>query len=229
MTRDALAPIPGRRVLGVFARQPMPGQVKTRLAAATSPVWAAAAAEAFLRDLLKRLTAIDAIHILAYTPASAAGYFAGLAGDRFALWPQGEGDLGRRMQGFVSGQLDAGAERVVLVGADSPTLPVAFIEETFARLDEADVVLGPATDGGYYLLGCARRVPPLFEGIAWGSERVLLESVGRLGAAWRLALLPPWYDVDTLSDWWALRGHLAALRAAGQDPGVPHTERLGDP
>jgi glycosyltransferase A (GT-A) superfamily protein (DUF2064 family) len=109
-------------------------------------------------------------------------------------------------------------------------LPVAFIKQAFAELDRADVVLGPATDGGYYLVGCARRLPPLFEGIAWGGPRVLLDSIRRLaGSSWRLAVLPPWYDVDTLDDWWALRGHLAALRAAGHDPGVPCTEQLADP
>jgi glycosyltransferase A (GT-A) superfamily protein (DUF2064 family) len=92
------------------------------------------------------------------------------------------------------------------------------------------VVLGPATDGGYYLIGCARGVPPVFDGVGWGGPRVLAETVARLGATpARLALLPPWYDVDTLADWWALRGHLAALRRAGLDADVPHTLALPDP
>jgi glycosyltransferase A (GT-A) superfamily protein (DUF2064 family) len=88
-------------------------------------------------------------------------------------------------------------------------------------------VLGPATDGGYYLVGCGRRPPPIFEDVAWGGPTVLAESVARLAdPAWRLALLPPWYDVDTRDDWRMLCGHLAALRRAGLDPGVPHTEAL---
>ena len=117
----------------------------------------------------------------------------------------------RRMGLFVEGQLRLGAEAVVLVGTDSPTLPLAFIEQAFHELERADVVLGPATDGGYYLVGCALRLPPIFDGIAWSSSHVLAETVSRLtDPSWRLALLPPWYDVDTLDDWHLLRGHLAA-------------------
>jgi glycosyltransferase A (GT-A) superfamily protein (DUF2064 family) len=116
---------------------------------------------------------------------------------------------------------------VVVVGADSPTLPTAFIEQAFDQLADKDVALGPATDGGYYLIGCARRVPPIFSGMTWSGRTVLEETVARLGdPSIRLALLPPWYDVDTLDDWRALRGHLAALRRAGIDPGVPRTESL---
>src|SRR5205807_4997142 len=105
--------------------------------------------------------------------------------------------------------------------------PVEYVERAFAELEHADVVLGPATDGGYYLLGCNRRLPPLFDGVGWGGARVLAETLARLPAdGWRLALLPPWYDVDTLDDWHMLAGYLAALRRAGLNPGVPRTEAL---
>jgi rSAM/selenodomain-associated transferase 1 len=219
---DSLA----RRVLGLFARHPLSGKVKTRLAAATSPEWAAQVAAAFLADLLDRLALCDARRILAFTPDDARPYFAA-ANQHFELVPQGDGDLGRRLQRFVEAQLAAGAEAVVVVGADSPTLPVAFIEQAFDRLDNSDVVLGPATDGGYYLLGCARRVPPIFDNIHWGDSAVLAETIARLaGASCPLALLPPWYDVDTIDDWRMLCGHVAALRRARIDPGVPRTEAL---
>jgi rSAM/selenodomain-associated transferase 1 len=213
-------------VLGVFAKWPQPGRVKTRLAAATSAAWAADAALAFLRDVTDRLTAVDARRVLAFAPPDAGPLLAGVVGGRFALVPQADGDLGRRLSAFIEGQLADGAESVVVVGTDSPTLPVPHVEEAFALLARADVVLGPATDGGYYLIGC-RRLPPIFDGIAWGGPTVLTETVARLAdPEWRLALLPPWYDVDTLDDWRMLRGHLAALRRAGLDPGVPHIEAL---
>jgi glycosyltransferase A (GT-A) superfamily protein (DUF2064 family) len=94
-------------------------------------------------------------------------------------------------------------------------------------LQRADVVLGPATDGGYYLVGCGSTRAPLFEGIDWGTGRVLAQTVAALAdPRWRLAVLPPWYDVDTPDDWAFLCGHLAALRRAGIDPGVPFTEAL---
>ncbi len=182
---------------------------------------------AFLRDLLERLASLPASRVVAFDPPGAGPHFAELAGDRFALAPQADGDLGRRLSTFITSQLDAGAEAVVVVGSDGPTVPLAYIEQAFAELRRADVVLGPAADGGYYLVGCGRRLPPIFDGVAWGGPTVLAESVARLSdPAWRLALLPPWYDVDTLDDWRMLCGHLTALRRAGIDPGVPHTEAL---
>jgi rSAM/selenodomain-associated transferase 1 len=215
------------RVLGLFAKWPEPGRVKTRLAAVTSPAFAADVAFAFLRDTVERFAAVSARRVLAFAPPDAGPRFAEVVRERFALVPQADGDLGRRLASFIAGEVTAGAESVVVVGCDSPTLPPAYVEDAFAELSRADVVLGPATDGGYYLVGCGRRLPPIFDGIAWSGPTVLAESVARLAdPSWRLALLPPWYDVDTLDDWRMLCGHLAALRRAGLDPGVPHTEAL---
>ncbi len=214
-------------VLGLFAKRPRPGEVKTRLAAATSPQFAADVAAAFLGDVLDRLTPLPVRRVVAFAPADAAAYFAALVGDRFSLCPQSDGDLGRRLAAFFDAQFAAGAGRVVVVGADSPTLPVAHVEQAFAELDRADVVLGPATDGGYTLVGCARRPAPVFDRIPWSGPDVLAATVARLAdAGAKLALLPPWYDVDTRDDWRMLRGHVAALRRAGTDPGVPRTEHL---
>jgi rSAM/selenodomain-associated transferase 1 len=212
---------PCSQVLGLFAKWPQPGAVKTRLGG--PPEWGARVARAFLLDTLMRLARVADRRVLAFAPREACGDFAALAGT-WDLEPQAEGDLGRRLERFIHGQIAAGARRVVVVGTDSPTLPVAYVEEAFAVLEEADVVLGPATDGGYYLLGCGPRLPPIFDGVAWSSDRVLAQTVERLrDPAWHLALLPPWYDVDTPGDWAMLKGHVAALRRAGQDPGVPHT------
>jgi rSAM/selenodomain-associated transferase 1 len=216
--------------LGLFAKWPAPGQVKTRLAARTSALWAAQAARAFLLDLLDRLAGVNARRVLAFSPPEAEADIAGLVHGRFGLTTQGDGDLGRRMAMFFTEQFRSGSERVVLLGSDSPTVPVAYVEQAFRELDRADVVLGPATDGGYYLVGCKGRVPPVFHEIPWSSPRVLRDTVARLAdPSWRLAVLPPWYDVDTLDDWWLLRGHMQAMRRAGLDPGVPHTEAVGDP
>jgi rSAM/selenodomain-associated transferase 1 len=215
------------RVLGLFAKRPRAGQVKTRLAAATSAEWAARVADAFLLDSVTRLAGVDADRVVVFAPAGEERFFAEVVGGCFALAAQADGDLGGRLAAFVGGQLAEGAAAVVVVGTDSPTLPPALVEQAFRELEQADVVLGPATDGGYYLVGCARRLPPVFEGISWGGRRVLGETVARLGTgAGRLAVLQPWYDVDTLDDWWMLCGHLAALRRAGIDPGLPRTEDL---
>jgi uncharacterized protein len=214
-------------VLGLFAKWPLPGTVKTRLAAATSATWAASIAQAFLRDALRRLATVQARRVLVYSPADTVKHFEAFPCKDFVLRPQIEGDLGRRLAAFFSDAFAEGATRVVVVGTDSPTLPVAFVESAFEQLQHVDVVLGPATDGGYTLIGCAHRPPPLFDGIAWSGSHVLAQTVDRLRqASLRLAVLPPWYDVDSLDDWHMLCGHLKALRLAGVDPDVPFTEAL---
>jgi uncharacterized protein len=214
-------------VVGLFAKWPRAGTVKTRLAAATSPALAARVAEACLRDTLLRLRCLPVRLVLVFAPVEAEADFARLAGDRAVVVPQAMGDLGQRMSHFIEQELHAGAEAVVLVGADSPTLPLAHVEQAFVELKRADVVLGPAMDGGYYLVGCGRRVPPIFQGIAWSTARVLGQTITCLGDPhWRLALLPPWYDIDTGEDWALLRAHIAAIRRSGMDPEVPHIESL---
>jgi rSAM/selenodomain-associated transferase 1 len=218
------SPIPGR-VLGLFAKWPEPGAAKTRLG--TGPDWGARVARAFLLDTLSRLAAVDARRVLVFAPHEREGDFAALTQGRFELTPQSEGDLGQRLCDFFTRQIEGGARAVAAVGADSPTRPIAYVTKAFDELGHADVVLGPATDGGYYLVGCGRRLPPLFEHVRWSTGHVLADTVARLDdPRWRVAVLPPWYDVDTPGDWTLLVGHVAALRRAGADPGVPHTETL---
>jgi rSAM/selenodomain-associated transferase 1 len=215
------------QLLGMFAKWPVPGQVKSRLAAATSAAWAARVAQAFLLDLVERYAQLKTRRVLVYSPEESRSQFAAVVQDRFELLPQSSGDLGERLTMFLRDRFAEGMRAIVLIGTDSPTLPVIFVQQAFDRLHDADIVLGPASDGGYYLIGCRRFVPELFAGISWGSERVLWETCQRVQqCGLRLALLPPWYDVDTHMDWWTLRGHLAALRLAGQDVQAPRTEQL---
>jgi rSAM/selenodomain-associated transferase 1 len=208
-------------VLGIFAKEPTPGLVKTRLAAESSPAFAADVAHAFLHDALDRWADYPARRWLAFAPASATPYFTAASGGRFEVTPQGEGDLGQRMARFFADRINSGAERTVLIGTDSPTLPTAHVEQAFLALADHDVVLGPAADGGYYLIGLARRLPTIFDGIAWGSATVLTETVARLGD-WRCTQLPTWYDVDTLADW----RQLSAEVKAGVQVRLPRTSQL---
>jgi rSAM/selenodomain-associated transferase 1 len=215
-----------QRVLGLFAKWPAPGLVKTRLCG-SDPLRGARIARAFLLDTLERFAATEAHRTLVYTPPEAADGFHDLAAGRFDLTPQGDGDLGHRLARFIATQQAEAATSIVVIGADSPTLPAELVEQAFAQLQSADLVLGPACDGGYYLLGCGPRLPPIFDRIDWGGPEVLRQTIDSLSdPTWHLGLLPPWYDVDTPEDWAMLRGHLAALRRAGIDPGAPHTEAL---
>jgi len=196
------------RIVGVFAKQPLAGQAKTRLAQTTSPEWAQRVAQALLEDSLDRFSRIQASRAIVYAPATAAAFFSPLA--------QGRYDARRH-----------GYSRIIAVGADSPTLPIDYVEHAFTALEAHDVVIGPAQDGGYYLIGGSLQELAIFDDIPWSSTRVLevtIECVQKASA--RLALLPPWYDVDTAADWAMLCDDVRARRLAGLDPGVPRAEQL---
>lgn len=215
MTRK---PSQGGELLGVFAKQPVAGQCKTRMAAVIGGDSAARVAEAFLRDTAARFDRTGGARCLAYTPptAEARRSFEGLGGGRYELWPQPEGDLGLRLAAFFEEGL-ARSDRVVVIGADSPSLPIEYVERAFALLHDVDCVLGPAADGGFYLMGLRRGNDRLWGGIEWSTPRVLGQIVERIiEARFSLSMLPVWYDVDTWDDLQLLDGHLAALRHAGE-------------
>ena len=146
---------------------------------------------------------------------------------RYDLIPQCDGDLGHRLHHFFANARRHGYSRIIAVGADSPTLPIDYVEHAFTALEAHDVVIGPAQDGGYYLIGGSLQELAIFDDIPWSSTRVLevtIECVQKASA--RLALLPPWYDVDTAADWAMLCDDVRARRLAGLDPGVPRAEQL---
>jgi len=222
--------LPEGSVLGIFGKRPEPGRVKTRLSAAIGPEDASRLHEAMLFDLLylwdsPGVVAPGGRKVLVYAPDDAGPWFDERVPGSFALQPQSDGDLGARMAGFFDGEFADGATRVVVIGSDSPTLDPSFVFAAFVALEGRDVVLGPACDGGYYLVGCRRPVPRLFEGIAWSTPDVLSQTIDRLdGTGLTVSVLPPWYDVDTPESLAMLRGHLRAMRRAGMDPMLHRTE-----
>lgn len=194
------------RSLGVFAKLPTPGQVKTRLATAIGPDAAATVYEAMLRDVVRRLQAVRARRVLVYTPASGGAFFAAIGGRRFELAPQMGRDLGDRMTAFFDVEFARGSRSVVIVGSDSPDLPIEHIERAFAALDRHDVVVGPCDDGGFYLIGLAQPVRGLFDGVAWSRRDTLAQTLvqsHRLGL--RTHTIDSWYDVDAIEDLHRLR------------------------
>jgi len=214
------------RTLGIFVKHPVPGQVKTRLACELGSEQAAHVYGAFVADLLDRFRTTADRRVLGFAPDTAAAhdYFRSLAGDDYVLWPQPDRTLGRRMGAFFEQYVDSKHTRTVLIGSDSPTLPNRLIDEAFKCLMQRDCVLGPATDGGYYLIGLRGQHPKLFERIAWSGPRVLQQTIERLiEQNVSLALLDPWYDVDTLDDLELLRGHLQSLEHSGTDCDAPAT------
>jgi uncharacterized protein len=197
-------------LLALFAKHWEPGQVKTRLAARWGNDRASRVYLAFLRCLLGRLATMGDQRWLVYAPASSHAAFQELAGESWHLVEQSMGDLGRRMAALFAQAFAAGATRVVLIGSDAPTLPVAHIEQAFELLNRVPVVLGPAADGGYCLIGARGGVPPVFTEVDWSTDRVWQQTLAHLRAAGLpYVCLPQWHDVDTPEDLEHLRGELS--------------------
>lgn len=116
-------------------------------------------------------------------------------------WPQGDGDLGQRLTRATYQAFQEGAGGVILLGADSPTLPTDLLDQAVASLSKHDAVLGPCDDGGYYLLGLRQPLAALFECIGWGGDQVADQTRQRAAAAGiDLQQLPTWYDLDRVDD-----------------------------
>jgi rSAM/selenodomain-associated transferase 1 len=138
---------------------------------------------------------------LFYTPAGARDEARSLLRGGEGLAPQPEGDLGVRMSAAIHHLIEEGAGQVVVVGSDLPSLPAAHLHDAFAALDAVDVVVGPAADGGYYLIGMTRLWPALFDRIAWGTAAVLERTLHAAAShQLRMATVPGWYDVDDAAD-----------------------------
>jgi uncharacterized protein len=191
-----------REILVVFARAPVEGTVKTRLAAALGPAAALAAYRELGATVLRGVREPGRRIVVCHTPADAAGRVAEWLGRDLELEPQSEGDLGARLRAAFGARFAAGAVRVVVIGTDCPTVDAAVVAEAFASLERADVVLGPARDGGYYLIGLTRPSPTLFLDIPWSTPRVLAATLERAAAAGlRVHLLDEREDVDTAVAW----------------------------
>jgi rSAM/selenodomain-associated transferase 1 len=187
------------RTLLIFIKNPIPGHTKTRLAATVGDERALRMYGRLL-DYTRGVTQeVDARRLLFYS-------------DRITAdddWPQADfekhvqsgADLGERMENAFA-QAFQDSDRVLIIGSDCPGIQPRLLERAFAALDNHDVVLGPAEDGGYYLLGLRRMVPALFRDMAWSISSVAQETRDRVHAAGlSLYELPVLRDVDYLEDW----------------------------
>jgi rSAM/selenodomain-associated transferase 1 len=198
------------RALAVLARAPSSPGGKTRLAAGVGRAAATRLQRAFLDDVLAATAAVAAARALHLD-----GALDGPAPPGVTVRAQAAGDLGARMAAALDAERAAGADAVVLVGADSPTMPPAEVERAFAALEAgAELVLGPAADGGYWLVGARAPVPEAFADLPWSTPALLARTLERLfGRGRRVALVGWWYDVDTAEDLALLGAHLAVLPA----------------
>lgn len=185
----------------VFAKAPRPGQVKTRLAESVGPERAAFLYRRMGRAVIDQIADESANLVVCYDPPDGEDEVRRWLGPApSAFVSQGEGNLGDRMARMFAFGLRT-AEHVVLVGTDTPTLSAGAIRRASHALDTADLVLGPAEDGGYYLIALKAPQPTLFRGIAWSTDEVLTKTVANAEEiGLRVTFLEVEVDVDTVAD-----------------------------
>lgn len=213
--------------LVIFAKAPIPGQVKTRLCPPLTADEAATLHGSFVLDTLERTKAAVAKlkfpfeRYLACSPSTTAVFFKIMEERQgVKLIDQVGENLGVRMKHAFETMFARGYQHVLIVGTDVPSLPLEHYQQALALLDTHDLVLGPALDGGYYLIGLNKPMPALFENIPWSTDRVLSltrEKADGLGI--RTALLSPWRDIDTIDDLKAL------IEASSIDAKKPKNEQ----
>jgi hypothetical protein len=200
-----------KAVLAVFLKAPRPGAVKTRLV----PALGAEAAAGLYRALAEHAVAATRPRSSGYerqlffTPADAGAEMeAWLPGETWV--PQAGDDLGARMSSAFDGEFRRGADRVALIGSDIPGLCRGDVLTALGSLEDHDLALGPARDGGYYLIALARAWPELFRGLAWGTSAVFAATMERAaGLGLSVRVLPERPDIDSPDD---VRAQWASLR-----------------
>ena len=192
------------RCLIVFVKYPQSGQVKSRLAKDYDDDFAADLYKAFVIDILECVVKGDwQLHIY-FDPPERKIEIKKLFGNGHEYQPQRGADLGERMKRAFTDCFSEGFKSVVLIGSDFPDLPLKIIKGAFAALDSPyDAVIGPAADGGYYLIGFRndKFLPAIFEGFTWGTPLVLEKTICILqDKNYNMQLIEEWHDVDTSND-----------------------------
>lgn len=202
--------------LVVVAKRPLPGQTKTRLCPPLSYAQAADLYECFLRDTLDLMHQVrDVQPVIGFLPEDARNYFQHLAPD-MQLTCQSGNSLGERLDHLLTEALLNGSQRAVVMDSDSPTLPAEYITQAFDHLADADVVIGPTRDGGYYLIGIKEPQPHLLRDVQMSTPDVLADTLALAKATGlTVSLLPAWYDVDTIDDLYSLDEEITRLSKNG--------------
>lgn len=218
----------------MFAKAPVPGKVKTRLAQHIGFEMAASFHEAFIADqfaVLRTLQQHDVSLTLALAVSGDQHHeaFDALRQAGVVILEQGDGDLGARLVRIGAQCFEQGCTSLVIVGSDSPSILPRLYHQAFEQLSKPEhrVVYGPSFDGGYYLVGMNRWTPELFEQIPWSQPNTLAVSLSRAEdvAGCLCVLLEFWYDVDTLIDLQFLQTHLHQLHRQAIEV-CPRTDAL---
>jgi len=215
----------------VMAKAPRVGAVKTRLVPPLSAEQAAALNRCFIQDITQNIVAVraeSALHgFVAYMPVGEESAFDDLLPTTFRLIPQRGANLTERLIRIAEDLFTAGYSAVCLMNSDTPTLPLSVLHKTVAAISSHGdrAVLGPAEDGGYYLIGLKRSNRRLFEDIPWSTRLVFAKTLERAAeSGLKVELLPVWYDVDDQPSLLRLTGELMNGEAGAREI-APHTYR----
>ena len=221
--------------LGLMAKAPLAGEVKTRLVPPLTPREAAALNLCFLRDMAANIKSVSeteaAAGLVVYTPTGAESAFDGVLPEGFKLLAQRGTSLGERLCNATDDLLTQGYGAVCLINSDSPTLPNPILIRAIESLATGGdrVVLGAAEDGGYYLIGLKRAHKNLFNEIAWSTSDVLARTKQRAAEIdLPVELLPPWYDVDDAQTLQRLCEELLCMPSVDGGYPAPHTRAFLD-
>lgn len=175
---------PSKKSIVVFAKYPEPGKVKTRIGNYLGHDYSCMIYEAMLLDLIDKLAFQDLCSccFYVYPPEKTAAFAASYSLNNDSVFPQKGFDLGMRMFNSLMEQINMGADEVVCIGSDIPAISLVHIDSAFSILSSHDAVLGPADDGGYYLIGTRKKVVSdfYFSGISWSSSSVLSETISKM-------------------------------------------------
>ncbi|WAC07664.1 MAG: TIGR04282 family arsenosugar biosynthesis glycosyltransferase [Thermodesulfobacteriota bacterium] len=186
-----------------FVKYPESGQIKSRLAASLAAINIVELYRHFVLDLLAMLEPLAIPFYICYFQENKARECKAWLGENHSYLPQQGNDLGGKMKHCFTHAFSQGFDRVITIGSDSPDLPSYFITEAFSSITTMDSVIGPAFDGGYYLIGFRKETffPEAFTGIRWSTDKVFEESLAKLkNAGHKTYILPPWHDIDSLGD-----------------------------
>lgn len=224
-------PRDGAIAIGLMCKPPRPGVTKTRLAATVGAELAAALSECFLRDVALLIAGLESSHRVRgfglYTPVDAAEEIRALLPASFMLAPQQGSDFSAVVHRAVAGLLKHCPGGAILINADSPTLPAAILAEAVRALRRPGerVVLGPARDGGYYLIGLKTAYWDLFRDMPWSTPevgRITIERAEEIGLP--VVRLPVWYDVDDAGGLAWLLDEIAGARPKFMDVQDTHAQ-----
>jgi rSAM/selenodomain-associated transferase 1 len=212
--------------VAIVCKAPIAGQSKTRLSPPLRPYECAALSACFIRDLSNTVQSLaddgDVAGYAVYTPRGSEDALRQWLPDGFRLILQGEGDLGARLVKGSADLLGVGHAGVILVNSDAPTLPKAILRAAVDAVRGGDnVVLSPALDGGYTLIGLSRLHAGLFSNMPWSTDKVYrltLERARELGLP--VVNVPGWYDVDDAASLQMLTDELSGRRPAFADPNL---------